>query len=321
MFTNRARVCLAVAATFAVLFATSPAAFADRSCTAAERTAADRQLWLNDADHARSIDDNLLWGEPVLTGDDTQNEFVLTQRNYVIGYDGDLRIPTWTAHRIRASGLGRVERINCFRRDARLDRPFASYTTDYEEPLFDQGHLTPNGDMSFGKYAVENSFIMSNMAPQYCQFNRGVWQILETLGRFWAHRDGELYVIAGSIVDRDGSPGRDGDDDAWRMHSNNGDENVAIPSAFFKILARPSENGRFEALTLILPHDRTDLDGQAAIDYLNQHVRSIAEVEALTGLDIVDENSVDEADAIWSTQGASFSSLVYAPCRAVTDMR
>ena len=147
-----------------------------RNCTTAEKSAADAQLWLNKRDKKASLALHMLWGvlEP-------STERILIHRDYVIGYSDSLLVPLWTAHRLEGQGLGKASRVNCFRPAPRIPAPAASLPSDYNEPIFDQGHMTPNGDMSKGTQPVLNSFILSNMTPQHCQFNRGVWQILETL--------------------------------------------------------------------------------------------------------------------------------------------
>lgn len=286
---------------------------ADR-CNATDRATADRQLWLNARDRAHAIETHLLWGLPEPA--DAQEQRILTQRNYVIGYDDELRIPIWTGNFVDAGRLGRVGRIDCFRKDPRIGQEEASYPADYDEPLFDQGHMVPNGDMSMTKNAVLNSFIMSNMTPQYCQFNRGVWQILETLVRHWAETQGDLYVINGAILDRDENEVRDADEDAERMESRSGRTQVAVATAFYKILVLPSDEG-VETLSILLPHDQTDLDGQDAIDYLAAHIRSVGVIERQAGFRFQQTNAdLRERRSLWPIEGAGFRSLVDNRCRA-----
>ena len=261
------------------------AAAPTRNCTAAESAEADKQLRLNKRDQQLSIEKHLPWGVPTATIP-VDNEVLLVHRDYVINYDRDLLVPIWTAHRLDAKALGKIDRVNCFRRDPRIDAPHASLPSDYAEPIFDQGHLSPNGDMSRALNPVINSFIMSNMAPQYCQFNRGVWQILESLVRLWVKdKDrGTIYVITGSIFDRDNDGKRDPDASAKRMKSNNGKNRVAVPSHFYKILIHQKDDGSVETVSFLLPHDQTDLDGDPASQYLEKNIHSIEDIEAVAGL-------------------------------------
>lgn len=292
---------------------------ADRNCTAEESEQADQQLRLNKHDRDAAIKRHLPFGLPV-ADQPTDHERLLVQRDYVIAYDGDLRGPLWTAHQLKAAKGEKSDRINCFRRDVRLDADLAATKADYDEPLFDQGHLAPNADFSgSGDMAVVNSFILSNMAPQYCQFNRGVWQILEQMTRNWSNSLGMLYVISGSIYDRDSNRTRDEDGEAWHMKSRNGKQRVAIPSDFFKIILHPLGNGRAESIAFILPHDRTDLAGEAAATYLAKHVVPIATIEKVTGVTFFKDrrmlNDETKTGDIWDYGERVPATLVKANCR------
>jgi len=305
------------------------AAAQSRNCTSEEKAAADKQLRLNKRDQQLSIEKHLPWGVPTAMVP-TDNEVLLVHRDYVIDYDRDLLVPVWTAHRLNAKGLGTIDRVDCFRADPRINAPYASLPSDYSEPIFDQGHLSPNGDMSRALVPVLNSFIMSNMAPQYCQFNRGVWQILESLVRLWVKdKDrGTIYVITGSVFDRDNDGKRDPDSSAERMTSNNGKNRVAVPSHFYKILIHKKGDGNVETISFLLPHDQTDLDGDAAFQYLEKHIRSIEEIQAVAGLQFFPKVAQERPEAIaavvkartsglWPFTGKRPSSLANSPqCKA-----
>ena len=293
-----------------------------RNCTKEEKTTADKQLWLNKADKKKALERHLPWGTPAPKGE-VSNEMLLIQRDYVIDYDGDLLVPMWTAHRLEGKRLGKSDRVNCFRPDPRVNAPAASLKSDYAEPVFDQGHLTPNSDMSIGLNPVINSFVLTNMTPQFCQFNRGVWQIFESIVRLWAKEKGTVYVITGSVFDRDSDGKRDADAAAKRMTSNNGKTRVAIPSHFYKILVHQDVDGTVEALAVMLPHDQTDVNGAEAVSYLEKHIRSIDEVEAVTGLTFFEGVGAQGAAVkqarpagLWAYKGKPARSLVDDRCRA-----
>ena len=252
-------------------------------CSKAERAEADRWLWLNARDRKLSVQQNLPWGAPVEQSPEFSDR-QLVQREYVIGYDADLKVPIWTAERVVGSDIGKVGRSDCFRQDPRLKPAEASAPSDYVEPIFDQGHMTPSGDVTVSKRAVHNSFIMSNMSPQFCEFNRGIWQILEEQTRRWAKKFGTVHVLNGSIFDRDGDGKRDQDSAADHMQSNNHKARVAVPTAFYKILAVQHPDGAIETLAILLPQDHVQHDDAEAMTYLQQHVSTIAAVEQMTGL-------------------------------------
>ncbi len=69
------------------------------------------------------------------------------------------------------------------------------------------------------------------MTLQHCQFNRGVWQILESPVRVWAEERGPLDVITGSVFDRNADGQRDDDTEALKMTSRNHKTRVAATRA------------------------------------------------------------------------------------------
>lgn len=220
--------------------------------------------WLGPEDKELSLNTHLRWGAPAIVPTAT-NEQYLVQRDYVILYDCDLKVPLMTAERIDASKLRSRQRTDCFRRDVRINAPLGSRPSDYDEPIFDQGHFAAFANQTRTKVAGNNSFIMSNMAPQTCQFNRGIWQILEGIVRLWAKDRRILHVMSGSIFDRDQDGVRDEDDVAARMTSRNKKQRVAVPTAFFKLIAFEREDGSVETLSFILPHNQQNPGGDEAL--------------------------------------------------------
>jgi len=300
VFASAARVLAGLTVIWLGLIASASAA--DRDCTASERQAANRQLWLNIRDKNIAVRSAALWALPAVDRSDHQRRLV--QRDYVITYDDDLLVPLWTVHRLDPDRLIAMDRVNCFRQDERLSAPIASRLFDYDEPEFDQGHLVPSADMELSILANVNSFILSNMAPQYEGFNRGTWEALEEQVRTWARSDGDLYVISGSVFDRDENGSRDPDADAERMVANNQTRRVSVPSAFFKIVACHTRDGVTETLAILLPHDQRRRGGAEAYEYFGEHVVALDAIEAVTGVSFaVDRTNIMEASEIWTPEG------------------
>jgi endonuclease G len=303
---------LAIGLVAAALLAT-PATAVSRNCTRAERSSADKALTLSEAEKRQALDRNLPWGIPESSIEPSQEE-LLIQDEYIIDYDDQLRVPIWTAHELNSKRLQKLDRINCFRADPRLASDVGSSPSDYKEPIFDQGHMTPNGDMALDNNAIINSFVMTNMTPQHCHFNRGIWEVLEMLTRrVWAPQHGTLYVITGSIFDANDDGVRDDIAVISRMHSDNGKARVAVPTALYKILAYKSVEGSVATLTIALPNDDTAVSENRAHDYLARHVEPISYVEARTGLRFFPKlsNPVREAtqSTFWDAEHASFKGL------------
>ena len=166
----------------AVCLAFAPAANAQSCrCEVSDRHEAAYNILLNltDAEKADVELIHLPYGVPTSP---TSNERLLHQDEYVVGYDDDLRVPTWVAYRLTTDDLKwERPRTRCFRRDPRLDEDDAAFCADYEEPIFDRGHMVPNADMVRSEAAMINTYIFSNMVPQHDRFNQVIWSRLERM--------------------------------------------------------------------------------------------------------------------------------------------
>jgi DNA/RNA endonuclease G (NUC1) len=95
-----------------------------------------------------------------------------------------------------------------------------------------------------------------------------------------------------------------------RMQSRNGNARVAVPSHFYKVIARRRPDGRTETLSIMLPHNDANPDGPAALRYLQEHVTDIASIERVAGIDLFSAaNDVEESRTLWTFQGRQPRSL------------
>lgn len=282
---------------------------ASRSCGCevpqSRQTQYDKQLWLSSKDKELALRTHLPWGVPANPPTAT-NERLLIQKDYIINYDDDLVAPTWTAHRLTRTDLVKRGRLECFRNDQRLSDKVAAFCPDYDEPIFDRGHMVPNGDMTRTERAMINTYMFSNMTPQHCAFNRGVWQILEELVRHWAEAKETLYVVTGAVYDHDGDMARDSDTDVPRMRSKNKKERVAIPSHLYKILLHQRPDGTVDTLSIMIPNVEKKIPRDDTKQYIEDRITTIDAIEQATGinffpditkLDPTSESQVESARA------------------------
>lgn len=105
--------------------------------------------------------------------------FIIYRSGYVCGYDPHALIPKWVCWTNLYKNINNlsVPRQDCFEKDHSLIN-FAT-PTDYHKTGYDLGHLCPCEDMSYSVLTQKESFIMSNITPQYPNFNRIVWRNLE----------------------------------------------------------------------------------------------------------------------------------------------
>jgi len=193
-------------------------------------------------------------------------------------------VPIWSAERIEQSRSGKVARIDCFRAHPRA-ASVSDLRNDYDEDQYDQGHLTPAADQDSSVTAMVNTSFYTNMAPQRGGFNRGIWKGLETVVRSWIEKRKTVYVITGSIFDRDGDGLKDPDMLAKRMLPRRGPAPVAVPTAFYKIVTCRPEDGSLSTLAILLPHEVVRDSGLQRGACFQEHVVPVAEIERRTGID------------------------------------
>ncbi|HUS35931.1 MAG TPA: DNA/RNA non-specific endonuclease [Verrucomicrobiae bacterium] len=221
------------------------------------------------------------YGQPVAPAG-TTGEHLLHLQEYLIWHDDDLRVPLWVSYKLTRADLNtHRERLECFRRDPRLATNECGTCDDYNEPRFDRGHMIPNSDLERSESAMLNSYFFSNMTPQYSNFNRGIWQRLEGMVRDWVRERGTLTVITGAVFDKDDNQARDADGDADRVAPLN---RVAIPTHYYKIVVKKKNSGP-EAIAILLPHNNSKQPNGQYRAYLTEHITTIDQIEALTGID------------------------------------
>lgn len=187
--------------------------------------------------------------------------------NYTVCYSTQKKHPVWVAYQLTADETNKlVKRHGRFKPDAKISNMTVA-TSDYKHSGFDRGHLAPAADMSFSNKAMEESFFLSNVCPQYPEFNRGIWKSLEEQVRDIARTHGAVYVVTGPIVD----------DTPSMMNGK-----IPIPKAFFKVLMTADCK---QAVAFLMPHTREKIERRNTAHLLASHMISVDSIERITGLD------------------------------------
>lgn len=219
-----------------------------------------------------------------------------SREGYAVAVDGRLRIPLWVQYELRADDLdGPGDRDDSrFEADESLPILARAQLADYRGSGLDRGHLAPAGDMKRSQAVMDESFLLSNIAPQVGRgFNRDIWRLLEEAVRDWVRQRGALTIITGPIFSAD--------ETETVTYDVIGENEVAVPNAFFKVIVDPAER---EALAFVIPN--RELLGREFSEFLT----SIDEIEAQTGLDLLSElaDGVEEAleaetaEEVWATE-------------------
>ncbi len=211
--------------------------------------------------------DNLTQGVPCCTG------AMVDRRGFAIGYDRDSGQPRWVSYKMTADEVNAaaVPRTDDFREDPYLHTA-SSFPDDYEKSGYDRGHMAAAADMGYSSRTMSESFYMSNMSPQFPEFNRGIWKDLEFLVRRWAAQYGELYVITGPVLRQN-----------EHRHTIEG-TGIVIPEMFFKVIYVPeggtaAEPRQAKMIGFMLPNSQ-----QKNTRQLYEFAVPVSKVEQCTGL-------------------------------------
>ncbi len=182
----------------------------------------------------------------------------LIYRGFVVSYDSLNKIAEYSIHLLepaQISGSGkRAKRRNDFFIDQRLGK-YSSTNIDYRGSNYDRGHLVPAGDFTWDQSLKDETFVLSNVAPQNPNLNRGVWRTLEnSIRRDVIRCQCEALIITGTIVDPDNTV---------RIGQ------VGIPESFYKMVYFPQKKEMYAFhMKNQSALDRTLMGSQTTVDSL-----------------------------------------------------
>ncbi|KAG8889157.1 nuclease [Tulasnella sp. 332] len=183
---------------------------------------------------------------------------LLLRKAYTASYDRRLRHPSWTAEHLTLASLGKsrvVETVpdegegkskgdrsrSNFSEDEAIPIPFRARLADYFRSGYDRGHMVPAADCKSSQEAMDETFLLSNIAPQVGDgFNRHYWAYLEDWCRRQTSTFADVYVFTVPLY----LPKQEADG-KWRItHEVIGSPvpTIAVPTHFAKVVlgARPS---------------------------------------------------------------------------------
>ena len=198
-------------------------------------------------------------------------EQILHRRGYTTSYNQTTKTPNWVAwHLTAAHTKGRINREQeVFTEDEDVAKGQRATDNDYYNSRYDRGHMCPAGDNKWDKLAMEQSFLFTNICPQRHNLNTGAWNDVELQCRAWAKRYGDLYIVCGPVL-------------YDQQHRTIGRNRVVVPEAFFKVVlrkqSRSGSSDYYKAIGFLYENKEASRD-------MSRYVKSIDELEELTGLD------------------------------------
>jgi DNA/RNA endonuclease G (NUC1) len=136
---------------------------------------------------------------------------ILVNHGYVVGFCPERLQPAWSAYNVADSTADvDYERPLLYYDDLRLDESHRIGRRTFGKLggiQLNVGHMTPNEviNRQFGRLAQMETFLMSNMSPQYGSLNSGVWLKLETAIRNINDdpKREHVWIIVGPVFGQD----------------------------------------------------------------------------------------------------------------------
>ncbi len=203
-------------------------------------------------------------GAPHMPSSSKNDVTILDKKEFVVAYSHSLRHPVWCAYRIDPHKKFPELKRPGFKKDKSIDTcPPAS---SYARTGYDRGHMVPNYAIStrYGEEAQLKTFLMTNIAPQTPELNRGLWREIEhRAADLFTARWGNVWVIVGAI--------------------SNGCENLSgtdidVPTKFYQIIVA-IKDGTIRILPLLIDQE---VPWRA---WPRHYLTSVDNIEKLTGID------------------------------------
>ncbi|MCP4071417.1 MAG: DNA/RNA endonuclease [Hyphomicrobiales bacterium] len=235
------------------------------------------------ANQAHLIDLHLWRGAPQ-NQDESCPVQILVNQGYIVGFCPERLQPAWSAYRVADAD-----------RDVDYARPLHYYDDlrlDTEHRIgrrtfgklggiqLNVGHMTPNEviNRQFGRLAQMETFLMSNMSPQYGSLNSGAWLKLETAirGIKDEREKDHVWAIVGPVFSANSAS----------IYRGQG-KYLPVPEKYFCVIVDPHSYpydtpSKVHIDCFIIPQNAPK--GSAPDDY----PASLAEVEAATNLRFFD---------------------------------
>ncbi|XP_034398321.1 endonuclease G, mitochondrial [Cyclopterus lumpus] len=182
---------------------------------------------------------------------------IKTRESYVTSYDPRTRTASWVIERLNPASLnGPSDRKYCnFKEDDSVHVFHRSTNADFRGSGFDRGHLAAAANHKWSQKAMEDTFYLSNVAPQNPHLNQNTWNNLEQLCRSLTKHYLNVYVCTGPLY----LPRQEADGKLYVRYQVLGRNHVAVPTHFFKVLILEQVDGRgVELRSYVLPNEPID---------------------------------------------------------------
>uniref|UniRef100_T1GZV5 Endonuclease n=1 Tax=Megaselia scalaris TaxID=36166 RepID=T1GZV5_MEGSC len=184
-------------------------------------------------------------------------ESVRYYSDYILYYDTRNKIAFWvyehlTADSVRNSHVNR--RYSEFLPEEDIHPFFRSNNGDYYRSGYDRGHLAAAANHKLEQQHCNETFRLCNISPQVgVGFNRDAWNNLEIHVRKLTNSYTHVYCFTGPLF----LPRRE-DGKMYVKYEVIGNNNVSVPTHFFKIALLERSDGKYDVESYVLPNENID---------------------------------------------------------------
>lgn len=205
-----------------------------------------------------------------------QYNSIREKEGIVVSYDSRNKNTNWSYEYLTKENLKGTASRSQFTEDDSIPPEHRVKLSDYKGSGLDRGHMAAAGNHLHSQAAMNASFSLSNITPQFPNFNRKIWKKVETTVRkLLSRRDIQaLHVITGSLYLPENTL-----DGKYVRYKVIGKKNVAVPTHIFKAILAEKEAQQFESYALLVPNKE-----EVSAENLQQYAVSIEEIENLSGL-------------------------------------
>lgn len=220
------------------------------------------------------------------------NDLILSKRTYTSSHNCAEGGPNWVSYNLNKTHFGDAARSTSFYADASL--PAGCYrvvTSDYTSSGYSRGHMARSEERTWSVDDNKQTFLMTNILPQYQDLNGGPWyrfeQYLQDLAQ---NQNKEIYVISGGTGNRG---------------TLNGAGKVVIPTYTWKIavvvpyglgLASVTSTASVQVIAVDMPNV-TGIAARPWTDYKT----TVDRLESFSGYDFLDRLP-DSIETYWESR-------------------
>jgi endonuclease G len=201
-----------------------------------------------------------------------------TRHSLVSSHDRRLKIPTWVAEHITLESILQNKgdrRHSYFAEDPAVPEKYRAKLKDYQRSGYDRGHQVPAADAKWSQEAMNDTFYLTNMAPQVGEgFNRDYWAHFEDFCRRLTMRYPSVRIVTGPLF----LPRRH-EDGKYRVTYEmiGSPPNVAVPTHFYKVIFAEDGTttgkvalGAFVLPNLPIPNEKPITDFEVPIEAIER---------------------------------------------------